>query len=175
MAILRGVEDKSIDFLWTQVVNIIQSAPNNTHWIEACRRPDAFVVVSDIYPTFSARCADLILPVAGHFEKWGLYGNAERRTQGWHQLVQAPGEARTDVWTLMELAKRFTIGETWCEQTLKAFPATNYQMFWIRPLNWVTSPQIPFLTSYLPQLANVLKLCGRIHSIRMSSTLLVMH
>lgn len=68
MAILRGVEDKSIDFLWTQVVNIIQSAPNNTHWIEACRRPDAFVVVSDIYPTFSARCADLILPVAGHFE-----------------------------------------------------------------------------------------------------------
>ena len=70
MAILRGVEDKSIDFLWTQVVNIIQSAPNNTHWIEACRRPDAFVVVSDIYPTFSARCADLILPVAGHFEKW---------------------------------------------------------------------------------------------------------
>lgn len=31
MAILRGVEDKSIDFLWTQVVNIIQSAPNNTH------------------------------------------------------------------------------------------------------------------------------------------------
>ena len=122
MAILRGVEDKSIDFLWTQVVNIIQSAPNNTHWIEACRRPDAFVVVSDIYPTFSARCADLILPVAGHFEKWGLYGNAERRTQGWHQLVQAPGEARTDVWTLMELAKRFTIGETWCEQTLKGVP-----------------------------------------------------
>lgn len=113
MKILRGVEDESIDFLWTQVVNIIQSAPNNNHWIKACRRPDAFVVVSDIYPTFSARCADLILPAAAHFEKWGLYGNAERRTQGWHQLVKSPGEARTDVWMMMELAKRFTIGETW--------------------------------------------------------------
>lgn len=113
MKILRGVEDESIDFLWTQVVNIIQSAPNNNHWIKACRRPDAFVVVSDIYPTFSARCADLILPAAAHFEKWGLYGNAERRTQGWHQLVKSPGEARTDIWMMMELAKRFTIGETW--------------------------------------------------------------
>ena len=113
MKIMRGLEDESIDFVWTQVVNILQSAPNNTHWIRACRRPDAFVVVSDIYPTFSARCADLILPAAAHFEKWGLYGNGERRTQGWHQLVAAPGEARTDIWMMMELAKRFTIGETW--------------------------------------------------------------
>ncbi|MDO5530493.1 nitrate reductase catalytic subunit NapA [Sutterella sp.] len=119
MKILRGVQDESIDFMWTQVVNIIQSAPNNTHWIKACRRPDAFIVVSDIYPTFSARCADLILPVAAHFEKWGLYGNAERRTQGWHQLVTSPGEARTDIWTMFEIAKRFKIGETWKAVPLK--------------------------------------------------------
>ena len=118
MEILRGVEDGSVDFVWTQVVNILQSAPNNTHWVEAMRRPDAFVVVSDIYPTYSARAADLILPAAAHFEKWGLYGNAERRTQGWHQLVKAPGQARTDVWMMMELAKRIKVADTWKAQPL---------------------------------------------------------
>ncbi len=122
MAIMRGLEDKSVNFVWTQVVNIFQSTPNNTHWIKAARDPENFVVVSDIYPTFSAGVADLILPAAAHFEKWGLYGNGERRTQAWHQLVEAPGEARTDVWMMMELAKRFTIGETWKQQPLKGVP-----------------------------------------------------
>ncbi len=122
MGIMRGLEDKSINFVWTQVVNIFQSTPNNTHWIKAARDPENFVVVSDIYPTFSAGVADLILPVAGHFEKWGLYGNAERRTQGWHQLVDAPGEARTDMWTMMEFAKRFKVKETWGAQPLKGVP-----------------------------------------------------
>lgn len=116
--ILRGMEDGAVDFLWTQVVNILQSAPNNTHFVEAWRRPEAFVVVSDIYPTYSARAADLILPAAAHFEKWGLYGNGERRTQGWHQLVEAPGEARTDVWMMMELAKRIKVADTWGELPL---------------------------------------------------------
>ena len=122
MAIMRGLEDTSVNFVWTQVVNIFQSTPNNTHWIKAARDPENFVVVSDIYPTFSAGVADLILPAAAHFEKWGLYGNGERRTQAWHQLVEAPGEARTDVWMMMELAKRFTIGETWKQQPLKGVP-----------------------------------------------------
>ena len=45
--------------------------PEQHALVEAMRRPDAFVVVSDIYPTYSARAADLILPAAAHFEKWG--------------------------------------------------------------------------------------------------------
>lgn len=122
MEIMRGVENEDIDFVWTQVVNVMQSAPNNTHWEKAWRRPDAFIVVSDIYPTLSARHADLILPAAAHFEKWGLYGNGERRTQGWHQLVSSPGQARTDVWALLELSKRITIGQTWKNVPLKGVP-----------------------------------------------------
>ena len=42
----------------------------------------------------SALAADLILPTAMWVEKEGAYGNAERRTQFWHQLVTAPGESR---------------------------------------------------------------------------------
>ncbi len=119
MKMLRGLEDGSLGFLWTQVVNIFQSSPNNSHWIAAARKPENFVVVSDVYPTFSAACADLILPAAMHFEKWGLYGNGERRTQAWPQMVKPTGDARTDVWMMMEFAKHFTIGECWGAKAVK--------------------------------------------------------
>jgi len=57
--------------------------------------------------------ADLILPTAMWVEKEGAYGNAERRTQFWRQQVLAPGEAKSDLWQLMEFAKRFTVEEAW--------------------------------------------------------------
>ena len=46
-------------------------------------------------------------------EKEGAYGNAERRTHFWHQLVAAPGESRSDLWQVMEFSKRFKIEEVW--------------------------------------------------------------
>src|SRR5690606_15233979 len=50
------------------------------------------------------------------------YGNAERRTHFWHQLVDAPGEAKSDLWQLMEFSKRFTTDECWPEEILAANP-----------------------------------------------------
>ena len=44
----------------------------------------------------------VVLPAAMWVEKEGAYGNAERRTHVWHQLVNAPGEARSDLWQMME-------------------------------------------------------------------------
>ena len=116
MGLLRGLEDGSVNFLWTQVVNVFQSAPNSNHWLKAARKPENFVVVSDVYPTLSAKVADLILPTAMIFEKWGLYGNAERRTQGWAQMVEPVGEAMSDVATMLEFSKRFKISECWGEK-----------------------------------------------------------
>ena len=116
MNILQGLEDGKINFLWTQVVNIFQSTPNSNHWLKAARKPENFVVVADAYPTLSAKVADLILPAAMIFEKWGAYGNAERRTQAWRQQVAAPGEARSDVWMMLEFAKRFKLKDVWTEK-----------------------------------------------------------
>jgi nitrate reductase NapA len=69
--------------------------------------------------------ADLVLPTAMWVEKEGAYGNAERRTHVWRQLVDAPGEARSDLWQLMEFSKRFTTDEVWPAQILDANP--NYR------------------------------------------------
>ena len=55
-------------------------------------------------------------------EKEGAYGNAERRTHFWHQLVAAPGEARSDLWQLVEFSKRFTVEEVWTEELLAKTP-----------------------------------------------------
>ena len=44
---------------------------------------------------------DLILPSAMWMEKEGAFGNAERRTQVWRQQVSAPGQAKSDLWQLL--------------------------------------------------------------------------
>jgi len=125
---MRALEDGRVGWLWIQVTNPFQSTANANHWLTAAREMDAFVVVSDVYPTFSAKVADLILPAALHFEKWGGYGNSERRTQLWRQQIEAPGQARTDLWMIMEFAKRFTLREVWGAQKLPGLAADGYEV-----------------------------------------------
>jgi len=79
-------------------------------------------VVSDPYPTITAQAADLILPTAMWTEKEGAYGNAERRTQFWRQQVVAPGNAKSDLWQLVEFSKRFKTEEVWPEELLAKNP-----------------------------------------------------
>ncbi|MFO0581718.1 MAG: nitrate reductase catalytic subunit NapA [Anaeromyxobacter sp.] len=124
---MRDLEDGKIRWLWVQVTNPFQSTANANHWIEAARKMDNFIVVSDVYPTLSSKVADLILPSAMIYEKWGGYGNSERRTQLWRQLVDPPGEARTDVWQMMEFSKRFKLSEVWGEQAVPGLEAEGFE------------------------------------------------
>jgi len=119
----RKLKDGDINCYWIQVNNNLQAAPNmNEETYPGYRNPDNFIVTSDAYPTVTAEASDLILPTAMWVEKEGAYGNAERRTQFWHQLIDAPGEARSDLWQLMEFSKRFNIEEVWPADILDANP-----------------------------------------------------
>jgi nitrate reductase NapA len=105
------------------VNNNLQAAPNTTQeTYPGYRNPENFITVSDAYPTVTALAADLILPAAMWVEKEGAYGNAERRTHFWRQLVPPPGEARSDVWQLAEFSKRFTTDEMWPAEILAKNP-----------------------------------------------------
>jgi nitrate reductase NapA len=126
MAILRDLEDGGVRFLWIQTTNPFQSAPNANHWLKAAREMESFIVVAEAYPGVSAKVADLILPAAMIFEKWGGYGNAERRTQLWRQQVDPPGEARSDVWMMLEFAKRFRLKDVWGEKPVPGLKADGY-------------------------------------------------
>ncbi|MBX3567449.1 MAG: periplasmic nitrate reductase subunit alpha, partial [Rhizobiaceae bacterium] len=119
----RMLHDGKLNFYWVQVNNNVQAAPNSSNeTYPGYRNPDNFVVVSDAYPTVTALSADVILPAAMWVEKEGAYGNAERRTHMWHQLVNAPGEARSDLWQLAEFSRRFTTDEVWPADILDANP-----------------------------------------------------
>ncbi len=119
----RELKDGNLKVYWTQVTNNMQAGPNIMQEVlPGWRNPEAFVIVSDVYPTVSAQAADLILPAAMWVEKEGAYGNAERRTHVWHQLVSPPGEARSDLWQLMEFSKRFTTDEVWPAELLAKKP-----------------------------------------------------
>jgi len=120
----RMLRDGKINAYWVQVNNNLQAAANfNQEGLPGYRSKENFVCVSEAYPTVTAQAADLILPAAMWVEKEGAYGNAERRTQFWHQLVDAPGEARSDLWQLMEFSKRFTTEEVWPAEILAQNPA----------------------------------------------------
>ena len=119
----RMLRDGKLNAYWVQVNNNMQAAANmNEEGYPGYRNPENFIVVSDAYPTVTALAADLILPTAMWVEKEGAYGNAERRTQFWHQLVKAPGEARSDLWQLMEFSKRFKVEEVWPAELIAKKP-----------------------------------------------------
>jgi hypothetical protein len=106
----RMLKDGKLNAYWVMVNNNMQAGANlMQEGYPGYRNPDNFIVVSDVYPTVTALSADLILPAAMWVEKEGAYGNAERRTHFWHQLVSPPGEARSDLWQLMEFSKRFRV------------------------------------------------------------------
>jgi len=119
----RKLKDGEINAYWVQCNNNMQAAANiNEEAYPGYRNPDNFIVVSDPYPTVTAEAADLVLPTAMWVEKEGVYGNAERRTQAWYQMIEPPGESRSDVWQVIEFSKRFTTDEVWPEELLAKSP-----------------------------------------------------
>jgi len=115
MKIHRDIEDGLVKFAWVNVCNAYQDSASASHWIKAAREMDNFIVTSDGYPGISAKVSDLVLPSAMIYEKWGAYGNAERRTQHWRQQVLPVGDAMSDTWQWVEFSKRFTVKDLWGE------------------------------------------------------------
>lgn len=129
----RMLKDRKMNVLWVMCNNNMQAGPNiQADRLAGWRDPENFIIVSDPYPTVSALSADLILPTSMWVEKEGAYGNAERRTQFWHQMVKAPAQSKSDLWQLVEFSKYFTTDEMWPAEILTANPSyqgkTLYQV-----------------------------------------------
>lgn len=107
----RALERGDIKVIWIQVTNPFQTMPQLDRYRQGARKGDnRFIIVSDIYPTRTTELADLILPSACWVEKEGFFGNTERRTQHWFPAVPPPGQAKPDVWQIVEVAKRMKLG-----------------------------------------------------------------
>ncbi|PMN65475.1 nitrate reductase catalytic subunit NapA [Enterovibrio norvegicus] len=110
----RMLKDGKLNVYWVMCNNNMQAGPNiNEERLPGYRDPRNFIITSDPYPTITAMASDLILPTAMWVEKEGAYGNAERRTQFWYQQVKAPGEAKSDLWQIVELSRRIKVKDVW--------------------------------------------------------------
>lgn len=102
----RALDRGDIRFMWIQVTNPMVTLPKLKRYREGALKDDRFIVVSDVYPTPTTDVADVILPSAMWIEREGLFGNSERRTQHWNKMIDPPGEAMSDTWQLIEVARR---------------------------------------------------------------------
>jgi len=83
----------------------VNSDPSSNHTREALEKLD-FLVVQDIFMTATAQAADLVLPAAVWAEKEGTYTSTERRVQWSCRAISPPGEARSDLDIICEVAGR---------------------------------------------------------------------
>ena len=110
MEMFRALDRGEIKFMWIQVTNPMVTIPNLKRYRNATKKEGRFIVVSDIYPTPTTDIADVILPAAMWIEREGMFGNSERRTQHFEQMLTPPGVAMSDTWQLIEVAKRMGMG-----------------------------------------------------------------
>lgn len=106
LSMFRAVEQGDIRFLWIQATNPMLSLPNLSRYRAAAAKQDRFIVVSEAYPTPTTDVADVILPAAMWIEREGVFANAERRTQHFERMVAPPGDATSDAWLMIEVARR---------------------------------------------------------------------
>ena len=64
------------------------------------------LVVQDIFLTETAAFADVILPASVFAEKTGTFTNTDRMVQLGRRALELPGEARQDLWIIIQMAKR---------------------------------------------------------------------
>jgi formate dehydrogenase major subunit len=86
------------------------SDPDLPHVCEALSKLE-MLVVQEIFLTETAWLADVVLPATAFPEKTGSFTNTDRCVQIGRQALQAPGDARQDLWIIGELARR--LGLVW--------------------------------------------------------------
>ncbi len=100
----EGDDTKPIKGMLVCTSNPAQSLPNVTKYFKGMQ--EAFLVVLDIFPTRTTQFADVVLPASFIFEKGGVYGCSERRSQLTSKCVDPPGEAKPDLWIAAKIAER---------------------------------------------------------------------
>ncbi|GAA2236821.1 molybdopterin oxidoreductase family protein [Promicromonospora sukumoe] len=91
--------------------NLVVSAPNAGGVIDRLRSLD-LLVVCDFVPSETALLADVVLPVTQWAEEEGTMTSLEGRVIRRRAAVRAPGEARSELWIIAELARRLGAPET---------------------------------------------------------------
>ena len=123
MKMFQQINSADIKAIWINCTSPAQSLPNVDLYRKGMAREDVFIVTSDIFPTKTTELSNLVLPTAFHFEKTGVYGCTERRSQITPRIVASPGEARPETWIATEWCARMAkyLNDPVVLQTVKPF------------------------------------------------------
>jgi formate dehydrogenase major subunit len=108
--ILHAAQAKQIRGMYIMGENPAMSDPDVDHAREALATLE-HLVVQDIFLTETAYLADVVLPATAWPEKVGTVTNTDRMVQLGRQAIEAPGDAKPDLWILNELGRR--MGLAW--------------------------------------------------------------
>lgn len=106
--IIDGIEKGEIHCLYVMGSDLLQ-LPNRSRVAAALQKLECLVVL-DLFPTATARLADVLLPAAAAPEKAGSFTSTDNRTQSFTAAATAPGEARPDYIILGDLYARLSGG-----------------------------------------------------------------
>jgi anaerobic dimethyl sulfoxide reductase subunit A len=116
-AVLKGKKGgypADIKFIWAMFANPLNQVSNINKGLEALKKVE-FIVVNEQFMTPTAKHADIVLPVASHWER----DDYERPWLGGdyhifsHKVLDPPGEAKTDMWIVEQIASRLGITDFW--------------------------------------------------------------
>src|SRR5882724_6865253 len=108
--IMNAAYDGKIRGMYIMGENPAMSDPDLEHARAAMAKLE-HLVVQDIFLTETAYLADVVLPATAWPEKEGTVTNTDRMVQLGRRALKAPGEAREDLWIIVELANR--LGLSW--------------------------------------------------------------
>jgi formate dehydrogenase major subunit len=110
--IMNAAYDGKIRGMYIMGENPAMSDPDLEHARAAMAKLE-HLVVQDIFLTETAYLADVVLPATAWPEKDGTVTNTDRMVQLGRRALKAPGEAREDLWIIVELAKRLGLAWTY--------------------------------------------------------------
>lgn len=107
VALFEAVGSGDVKCMIICETNPAHTLPNLNKVNKALSNPESFIVSIEAFPdAVTLNYADLILPPAFWCERDGVYGCGERRYSLTEKAVDAPGECRPTVNTLVEFGKR---------------------------------------------------------------------
>ncbi len=93
--------------------NPASSEADKQHTVQLLEDLDC-LIVQDLFMTRTAELADVVFPASNAaFESEGTVTNSERRVQRVRRALDPPGNARDDIWIIVQLAAR--LGQDWGE------------------------------------------------------------
>ncbi len=132
--VMNAAYDGSIRGMYIMGENPAMSDPDLEHARAAMAKLE-HLVVQDIFLTETCYMADVVLPATAWPEKDGTVTNTDRMVQLGRKALDAPGQAKPDLWIIVELAKR--LGLDWSYQhPRQVFDEMRTCMDSIRGITW---------------------------------------